>query len=58
MQSRFQQKRKMDTEDEALSALKSRNILLHPQMPSDAMTVIAFSRIYFAHCNTWRPWLI
>jgi hypothetical protein len=33
----------------------SRDVLLHPQMLSDAMTVIAFGRIYLAHCNSRRP---
>ena len=33
----------------------SRDVLLHPQMLSDAMTVTAFGRIYLANCNTPRP---
>jgi hypothetical protein len=32
----------------------SRDVLLHPQMLSDSMTVIAFARIYLAHCNNRR----
>jgi hypothetical protein len=41
--------------DGALRALNSRDVLLHPQMLSDAMTVIGSSRIYLPHCNARRP---
>ena len=53
--SRVFSREEQSIKDEALSALKSRNILLHPQMLSDAMTVIGFSRIYRPHCNARRP---